>query len=1510
MTAPLPSDADSLLVPIHLDAWVVSDSNQEKTKWYEAAYRRLAEFQDPLFNQGPKPGKGVHLSWALPDAVTHGHQVGPGTEIDFPHVPNRWLVLRFSAAAKNHWSCRLWVVESDYLDVGGDSGSSKFLNPDQSKPTQAELIKGTKGYTVKTTIGSATIGKSYSIEKWETRTTQDSAPFLQAVGPGNAAFSAYVPYHQNVFAFLDTEAATDPAVYSYMVVGWYSQPKVMDPMRGVLTWMPSIWKTKEKWQSLTEQQRFQDLLAALRWTVGSDAPASPPSTSLFHGSVFCVNAGCTTLGNADIPSDQVQVAVGNTGADALATLVKSEAAKLAQEDKANKEELIAAGNKLAELLRAAQYDLLEEAGKPGGQKLIDQQAHQAWFGSKPGGTLWEITGTPNATAKTPELTPAQQTKLDAYLAALNTSQRDADQALRELESLQSQLYILWWKLAKLLSMTKPFERPPNWKELVAEAEKLYPQLTNKVWAQTCQVRQKQSLVPQASGDTTLNEAANQWANANWSFPKAKGKGTVTLKELDLQLKAAKAPRFWHPTDPVVLIAGLHRARRRGEDGRDDADGNLLCRLPGKVITGIEIDSITIDASTLGGAVNLDPTVVTTSGKSPLSSFKLIPKIPNLASELFFSDPKNAAFMATVVKLSAGEIRQHLTRLEGAAESLQSGEVLNLLTPGGEVIQGIDPKTNAEVTAGDSEISIDPIDLSKSSAPKSGLPAGSTVRRDTTKVFVGKTGKVLTGDKCKTGKDRTGDKCKIPLQISGTWQGTLPAAFCMRQWEQAWAPLLLDWKVQYYPTGDYPAPGPTPGEQTADRDFNFDDWYFDGQDFSWTGRSGYESDYSIPLLGQALLTPHVQDTFSKKLAQYLADHPDVDTFELETLRQIVLGWDVLTQALSGFTDQLITLIPEATFPPPPDPHPTPAGCSNGKPSGSTPSVTELVGESYHLIPQLEAPAGADIRSFYPVRGGFLRLESLSIVDEFGQEFGGSTSEQPWVNTPHGFVPLFGAGMEPENEPPPPNTGSPEFPPGLIQLPPRVAQPSRLDFHLLGQDSKDLAISEQPNPIHGWLVPNHLDNAISVYSGHLTEAAPKVAKGSLLGEISPTAPDHWRPRPGADPPVKQISDLEQLDPVLYAVVSNIATQKATVFDNLLSTIDETLWMVDPLGGRKDQMLSVLIGRPLAIVEAELALSLHGPPTFRQYWQDLLAADPDIGQIEDIAFPVELGSLELPHDGLIGYFLNSKSAPVPPFFAVHYPETLSGQKSWIRPVGGYTMTADAVSKLTAVANDLLPLKDLTVQDCSDLKSLRTAISTKIGQTNAGLYRSLVINQAMQLGPFPLTATEETTLTAGFVALTELSSLQDHSFATETELLSAVSKAIGQPAADFYRSLIVDLTQRQNRLALKFSAAPVRLTMLVDPRGTVHASSGILPVTQAALPAHTAEQFIKDFSITFRAGPAIFAPGALRFPEPAEHHGTWSWIAPGGQPTPITDADDRARLPVQSMQLREGWLDFTKDD
>ncbi len=91
--------------------------------------------------------------------------------------------------------------------------------------------------------------------------------------------------------------------------------------------------------------------------------------------------------------------------------------------------------------------------------------------------------------------------------------------------------------------------------------------------------------------------------------------------------------------------------------------------------------------------------------------------------------------------------------------------------------------------------------------------------------------------------------------------------------------------------------------------------------------------------------------------------------------------------------------------------------------------------------------------------------------------------------------------------------------------------------------------------------------------------------------------------------------------------------------------------------------------------------------------------------------------------------------------------------------------------------------------------------------------------------------------------------------------------------------------------------ITMLIDPRAPVHATTDILPISTLELPPKFIESALQSMAVFFHAGPLLSAsksvaaltpeaePGqtAVLMPKPAEKHGQWQWLS-------IQDGDWRA--------------------
>lgn len=1358
------NNAAPLLVPIAVEALVVNHYEQTGVTFHrwEMEYQNLQQFQSPVpppfsnLAETP-PDPGVHLHWALPRGLTRGTQVqataaaqvkngeltaivivnggygyhdqlppmviltggagagalctavvkngvvtgctissagsgyssvpqvtiAPSPATSFPLIPNRWLIVRYSPAANSGGPRQTvaWVLQSDTINDDADVlQSNSFVNP---FPSQLGAIEATRLGT-KATVLSSWAGEAGKTQKL----------FLRALGPSEATFAAYQPGVVNVFSFYDpiydpnatsadpnyktdTQPLPENTYLSYLVVGWYSDPK-QDPLYGPVTgWDNEGYPVRSPWSGTgNPPPAWESLLSELDWSVeAAEAQTAYPTESLYHGSVYGVTWQTTAP-----PPDAVQspanmtVAVGNTSIDALSAIVELYADN--QQD----------GAVEAEMLEAFQYNQLKTLDDADGEAQLELKIREAWFGSAPGGTVWTVVAAQNGQSPTgqltpgvipppPPLTPQQATAL----ALLNRNQRALDQSQQLLYSMQWELYAAWWKQNSLAHMSAALyaqlnqyfhNHMPAIQQLITQ--NLTPGNSSGLFHQV--VQQQGVVAQQAQGLPGPTDAQSILDYA---------RHTLGLDPTVLQLKPSASPRFYYPVDPVVLVAGIETSEKQGTLTGGDS---LVCRFITQAVTGVNVEgqSKPVTASTAGLAQYI-PT--------PANS-NLPPAVTNglnaLSVETFFVDPTNAT---TIVNVG---------------------------------LNSTDP----------------------------------TIISDLNKAMLAQTAQVAT--------------IKSPLA----------ASFAFSNWTgQPWSPLYMEWDVTFYPTVrsaalhrednwpfiqtvlDNP---PAIGEQPC--------WSFDGTEFNWYGGlpvSLQGSNFSQDYVGRTFLTPQATYVLISKLKKYLKNNPNTELQAVEALIDKIGDWNILSQRLSGLVDQFI--MRDLDQSPPPDA-----------------SLAAEVGEQFHATPDpskgnQDTDYGSGTPFFFPVYGGFLKFNRLVVVDSFGQvvdlmQAGGNTGKGA------AWQPVRGRGLSPL-----PTTQLPQ-PEELVNLSPQLSQSARLNFRFVSatNDQQETGLWPDSNPVCGWVLPNHLDGGLAVYD----------AAGNALGELlillstGGTYQVRWLTAPDSTAAVSDPAKIANAHLSKFVVALVESTEQGKSLRSLLKVIDETLWTVDPLGSRADPNLSVLIGRPLALVRAELQFEVEGAPVYNQSWPDTL--QKKAAGVESLKFPVRLGSLQLYDDGLLGYFTGDTYTT---FNSVHTPDNFQ-PGSYLNPVG-----------------------------------------------YQGNY---------------------------------------------------ITIAFDYPAY-----------------------TPQYISMLLDPRGDVHAFTGLFPVKTVSLPAHYFVSALPRLAVTFRTGPAITDAQAIRLPYPTEKNGTWSWIQRTGpaDPTNWTDpagwtvenivkANEQARLPGSPSRLVEGWLKLTPKD
>ena len=436
MGAPVMPDASVLMVPVHLDALVLGESRPvvgalaDFTRLpylvggrdvnSDTGYLSEAILADPLASQGLRLAAGVHLHWALPDALT---RAGSGPDgMAFPAVPDRWLVLRGRAGRKGRDAG--WVVESDYLHPAGATAATGSVaypvapGPGQQVPPYRYL------------------GRVVPLAGWRAADpAAERLTGLTAVGYGEPTFAAFYPNCRNVFGLHDGDGpVTDDALRGlrYDVLGWYSDGGC-DYLANLLC-------------STASGDPLLTLREVARWAVALPADGQVPARMVCYGRLTFAQAG--DVSSAPPAAAPVTVAVGNSGPEALCAYLADAAGGTRTRTLATEEQLEAM--LLAPRLEQGGTDLATRFG---------QALHEAAFTARSAGSLWTLRpqsapAAANAVsaarrvaasaARPTDLAPVLD-RLGHALNELNLAQQAYDRATDEIGSRSEQLFSDWYR---------------------------------------------------------------------------------------------------------------------------------------------------------------------------------------------------------------------------------------------------------------------------------------------------------------------------------------------------------------------------------------------------------------------------------------------------------------------------------------------------------------------------------------------------------------------------------------------------------------------------------------------------------------------------------------------------------------------------------------------------------------------------------------------------------------------------------------------------------------------------------------------------------------------------------------------------------------------------------------------------------------------------------------------------------------------------------------------------------
>lgn len=649
-------------------------------------------------------------------------------------------------------------------------------------------------------------------------------------------------------------------------------------------------------------------------------------------------------------------------------------------------------------------------------------------------------------------------------------------------------------------------------------------------------------------------------------------------------------------------------------------------------------------------------------------------------------------------------------------------------------------------------------------------------------------------------------------------------------EQPWNPFSLEWSVELFPRQEQN--NLDPENRDYHSDFITTNYQLEEGAVDLTLRPGqeeYEKAASI-YSGGSLLTPHAKLQLQKQIKDYLKRQPLQNPPEKDpvgdALRKVseklnASGFHAMAQTLNGFNEVLLMSKQTLQLP-----IADPLGFDDARPF--TEAVRKAVGNQSRSAPQ-------PLNDFNPIRAGVLKILDLRLVDTFGRTQTLAIKDERVIATEALSAP-----------------GAPH----LISLPPRLVQPTRLNFRWLSADRGDVTTADEPEmnahpattPVCGWLIPNNLDNSLMVYDN----------AGQPLGSINSQC--EWESAPG----VSQIK-VEQIgNPHLKTLVDHLIRQNKQgqgYFDHVLTALEGALENIAPESFAQHEALALLMGRPIAVVRATLDLELRGRPAINQDWNvfrldlerdlqmeagaDARPALRHTDEFTKVRFPIRLGDERQLNDGLIGYW----------------------KEVW-----------SADGKTYSYENNIF-----YVHACDTARVLKT-----------------------DLGALPISAAQQTAL-AGLLQNSD-GVIHRHSLLARF----ADGDALWQLLCD---KGVIDELERDPRIRYAadepelfqaIDSPPQKLTMLVDPRGAAHATSGVLPAKAIRIPPDQYAEALRSLAITFLSAPVLTTQGKINLPLPAEPGYVWSWVSKSGgewSSSEIGPVNLQATWSGQ-QEIREGWL------
>ena len=564
-------------------------------------------------------------------------------------------------------------------------------------------------------------------------------------------------------------------------------------------------------------------------------------------------------------------------------------------------------------------------------------------------------------------------------------------------------------------------------------------------------------------------------------------------------------------------------------------------------------------------------------------------------------------------------------------------------------------------------------------------------------------------------------------------------------------------------------------------------------------------------------------------------------------------------------------------------------------------------------------------FDPIRTGSMKLLEINIIDTFGQ-IQKVYSDSDGNNSPVVYSRTL------DNR----------------QLPPRIAQPARLNFRWLSAQDDDMEMNDHPvsSPVCGWLVPNNIDGTIMVYD----------QKGHSLGTIHPSvkeSPSIPPPKKTADsPPIPVAVQSPSDDYQLLSFYEDRENKSRRGFDlfqgangayyftyNLRGIIYLISEGYKSSGARENGKKSV----EKNMENLKRYKRLQDPQDSSYYFVLKAGNNREIARsrpfesmeamdkiITELSGGSEASYSKAPaqaHRGPINSIASFNQYPNPHLEAVVHK---------ISAMPDLTAFMDLLEKTMDEIDpeNFAQHTDLAILMGRPIAVVRASVGLEV-KGNIAVnqnWDSFIADMTSFLQPgnndsikrttngwekvkFPVRIGEHGQLNDGVLGFWLDDSSEEAFLSTVPANDDNISVFLGEQT----HSRGYD-AQRPN-IELSLADTPKRMTLLMDPRGHAHGTCGILPAKLIALPDDQYKPALKNMSVTFFTRPLLMPMNKLTVPLPNETGYSWSWLEKrSGQWREVStigivhkDSFTKAfkkGAEIWAELLKKGWIEKTENN